>query len=320
MRRVGWIVAMTLAACSEPNWAPPPADAVAKCEYVQSLDFSRSALHFDARNRVIQADGLAYDEHDRKNYRASWTFEYDEQDRIVTGHSPYGTETFVWSDQQVDAMREWGNQRYQLVDGRVVRYESPMELPEAERNVFLLERDANGWITRSSGAKRYEDPGRPAVVVPYDIRYTYDEHGRVITIRSSTWAETTTTITYTETAGQLVVDMKTLEGLELTYPTFRWTFEYDDQRRITAYALEGEPPLIFTYGDGWFTVHRDDTSDGNYMLTATGQCVRSSDVERLGHRRPLQDRPPARHSDAVVALAVTPRPAAPPTPCCRRRS
>lgn len=111
-----------------------------------------------------------------------------------------------------------------------------------------------------------------------DKSYTYDELGRVATMRE-TGSERITTITYTEGVQMLVVDMTTLEyGTIETFPEEHWRLDFDEQGRLVRLATENGAPTVFTYGDGWFTERLDGSRATNsyYTLTATGQCEQPS--------------------------------------------
>jgi len=266
-----------LAACSEPepDWPPPPTDATATCIYeVDVGSFPKSTLYFDAQDRVMRADGFAIDDDD-DIFRASYFFDYDEQDRLIGTHGPHGDVRLTYSDQQIITIfPDNSNFSYDLVDGRLVTWQGPLLLPEAQRNRALFEYDAAGRITREYGSVRFDlNDGKGTQIGHYDNSYTYDAQGRVVTAERD---GRTTTITYTDFPQQLVINFETVEDFPLNH-TERWTIDFDEKHRITNIEIDRPANAIlsyvFTYSDGAWTETRDPGGVFHSMLTATGRCA-----------------------------------------------
>lgn len=252
-----------LVACSEPTpeWLPPPADAAATCIYERLTGSIRqSTVYFDALNRMIQVDGYALDD-DADAYRASYSFDYDEQSRLVRANGPYEDVRFTYSEQQIVATDANTNDEYayDLADGRVTVYQGPLRLPEAERQRASFEYDSTGRITRRRSTNGSNS---------YDWRYTYDDQGRLATAARD---ERTATIVYTEALQQMLVDVDTFDGLFTN--RVRWTIDYDEDQRLKHIVIDPRPGYSFTYSDGVWRETRDGGAPGSpSSTTATGQC------------------------------------------------
>src|SRR4051812_26596975 len=105
-RGTWWLyVSLVLAAaCSDPDWDEPPTNAAAMCVYTQNFGTMRkSVLYFDEQDRVVRVDGFGvYDDGDL--YRATYSFEYDDQNRLAGGAKPEGALHYSYGDQQILAL------------------------------------------------------------------------------------------------------------------------------------------------------------------------------------------------------------------------
>ena len=223
---------------------PPPADAVASCVIADDTT-TFSTRWLDANGRTIRIDQVF----------GSYELRYDDAGRIidVDGESNNKLlDTFRTTYQyEPDRITKVGPgtslTTMDLVDGRVTHVEGP------DGNVDY-KYDAAGRL-----AERTD--GEP-------VRFTYDATDRLVHVER-------TTATF-----DLTYDVDTPQQRQITivvqseFPhRVRWTYDFDDQHRITREAygdpdFESPPDVAtFTYADGEIAATSRDRT-----IRATGTC------------------------------------------------
>jgi hypothetical protein len=276
---------LALVACGEsrPDW-PEAEPAASTCRYTTTAYddeyLSESTIYYDERHLVQRVDGFAFDE-DR--VRAPYYFEWDNEGRLLRQVVLGFEETVVYEPARVVVTRTQSDdtytETYDLVDGRVA----------------TVHTSANETV----GHIEYDAAGRPTVWGGWQL--TYDESGRVMTMRSV--GGLTVDVTYTENETESVLDVVQSMGSELVARD-RFTFEYDDERRVTRMTRGGidgfpfEEVLDYVYGPDRIDEHR--TGQHSWTTTGIGDCpaIRVNSfgptsllpvlwsAERIGHRDP----------------------------------
>lgn len=252
MSRVGCravFVSATVAACSssgKPDFAKPPASAVAHCTFEQHwVDdyFAMSGLHFDARNRLVQFDGHKFDDSDL--VRTSTVIEYDGEDRVVRTSDRVRNTTVTYAPGEAIESNGFQTIRYELDDaGRVLR-----RLVNQNQVSVAYEYDALGRVAR------YFVGGGT------DTRYTYDAEGRLAGRVGV--EEGASQIAYTQNGPELEIRETDAVGL-----IHRWKIHVDAAGRTDRVDyLTRNVTVSYTYGTNVI-----EQTIGPLKTTARGEC------------------------------------------------
>lgn len=252
MRGLGLVLVAACSSSEPPDWAAPPAAVVAQCRYeVTRADpyTAANVLHFDANGRVVQIDNIDYD--GAEPIRASWVFVYDDQGRLAR-LLQHGEEVRAWTYAANEV----------VVTGRDLEARnlaSRYELDDRGRVTFVTTPFDDHAYAYDEAGRLARDLAMPRGFASTDFRYTYDDHGRVVSAFDVAYA-------YAEQGRDLRVTATT-NGMTRTI-----TLYADDQSRLARVAQERVGTHDFLYGDGWrerrFTF-LDGTSEAS---TATGAC------------------------------------------------
>lgn len=258
-----WLALLVGCADPRPDWAPAPPETVARCVYrdeaPEDAYFGRSALYFDARGRVIQADGIALID---GLVRTSSRFAYDEQDRLVHEWNVLGEVTYTYD--ATGALEVWqfdDGARREIrhaidAEGRVTRSDGPLDLPDYTPLVHEIDYDALGRVTRELRSEHTAG----GTTGTYELRYTYDAEGR---LASSTRGTNVATYVYTTVGNQLGI-------VEDTNGNRRdWTLQFDAELRLQRINSSTAPPFValeYVYGDNEFR------ESGKRQIIAVGDC------------------------------------------------
>ena len=286
--KVIWFVGLVAACGSDgPSYQPPPPEAVASCKLVEKANGSvlRQALWFDSAGNTIQTDG----------YDGSYTYAYDEQNRLVSAKTPQETITWTYEPTRITMATAKYMTVYELgSDGRVTRVDDGDSdtFPTA---VVDFTYDAAGHIT-SEIAMPVPDPGYPTQTD--EDRYSYDAQGRVISAFRSRTSVTMapTSYTYTEMPGFLTVQL----GGNISNRVY--SYDFDAESRIVHAGVDqtdvpASSGFSYSYVDDMITAMSDDHA---VEVEATGPCP------ALTTAFAPQDPLPIRASNLNVALPNPP--------------
>jgi hypothetical protein len=267
---LGWLG--VLVACGPDPLPPPPTETAATCVYTTQPDRGHppSTIYYDSMHRAIRVDGWTGNDGDF--IPAEYDLAYDEMGRLLEEKTPDEGD-FYWTYAPDQVTQTNGNYEmdFTLVGGLLSHVESVPSFAGAPVTIQDFTRDAAGNIVRWTGQSVDNN-----VIYPYDKSYTYDEQQRPTSVSDGHYV---TTLAYTETADQLVVNIKTPGSI----PTDRWTYDFDAQHRIVSMATDAnlsgvDDVTTFTYSD----VEIVETSE-NQVIHAVGMCDAPSVVTMARH-------------------------------------
>jgi len=267
-----------------PNERPPPPDAVAECRVVHSgnaipTNEVTTTYWLDRRGQVIRVDDdigvtvdILRDDAGRlvdvrtvsvfaSASRTRYVYEHDRITEFVTFTDPIANATTV-----ID-----------LVDGRAMHQEGPLEKPPDERSTADYTYDSAGRLT-----------SRRLVEVRFDgthtssADYLYDARGRFFRAnREIDGKKSVRLLSYTaDTASELAVEAFELGGGRVA----QWSYSFDSERRIMGETLaqqlaplDTDQTITFAYADAEIDeevsiAHPQSTFVERTFVRAMGPC------------------------------------------------